>query len=57
MIVAFVSHKIITRSRFVRTDEIDLVSGRRDPVTADEIAAEKRKEHMTTWERVVNYLF
>lgn len=44
VIVFFVVHKLWTRSRFVRLDEIDIHTGRRDPVSLEVLEQERAED-------------
>jgi len=54
----FIAHKIWTRSRFVRIDEIDVQTGRRDPIS-EEVLEQERAERraLPLWKRCLTALF
>lgn len=58
VIVLFLGHKLVTRSRFVRFNEIDVLSGRREPVP-EEVLEQERAEMRAkpVWKKVLNFIF
>ena len=44
VIVFFIVHKLWTRSRFVRLNEIDIHTGRRDPVSLEVLEQERAED-------------
>lgn len=58
MMFSFGVHMVITRSRFVRMDEIDLTTGRRDVTEDDDEAWQNEKSQpKSRWKHVLNFLF
>lgn len=57
-LLCFLGHKIYTRSRFVRLHEIDVQTGRRDPVS-EEVLEQERAERraLPMWKRILTALF
>ena len=43
-LVSFLGHKLVTRSRFVRLSEIDIHTGRRDPVSLEVLEQERAED-------------
>lgn len=54
----FICHKLITRSKVVKFNDIDIQLGRRDPDSDDLLRAEaERKRAMPLWKRIFDILF
>lgn len=58
VIFIFIVHKIWTRSRFVRFNEIDVQTGRRDPVS-EEVLEQERAEARARplWKKMLDYIY
>ncbi|WFD25096.1 hypothetical protein MNAN1_000059 [Malassezia nana] len=57
-LICFVGHKIYTRSRFVRLDEIDVQTGRRDPVSEEVLEQERAEQRaLPMWKRILTAVF
>ncbi|PKI83346.1 hypothetical protein MVES1_002931 [Malassezia vespertilionis] len=58
VLFTFILHKLITRAPFVRFSEIDLMSQRRDPVSSEQLQAEKKEfAALPLWKRITHTLF
>ncbi|KAL4399412.1 amino acid transmembrane transporter [Malassezia pachydermatis] len=56
--ILFLGHKIVTRSRFVRFSEIDVQTGRRDPVPEEVLEKERAEARARPlWKRIFTAIF
>ena len=44
VLIFFLGHKLVTRSRFVRLSEVDIHTGRRDPVPLEVLEQERAED-------------
>lgn len=58
VLAVFIAHKLWTRSRYVRIDEIDVQTGRRDPVS-EEVLEQERAEARARplWRKLLDFIY
>lgn len=58
VVVLYIGHKIVTRSHYVRDHELDIHTGRRDPVS-EEILEQERAEarQQPLWSKLLSFIF
>lgn len=58
VLVFYLGHKLYTRSRFVRVSEIDIHTGRRDPVPLEVLEQERAEARaLPIHKRILNIFF
>lgn len=58
VIVLYLGHKLITRSHFVRDDELDIHTGRREPVSREVLEQERAEERARPlWSKALSFIF